>query len=239
MSTATPTLRVAVTGTDTGIGKSRVAAGLVAALHARGVRVAGMKPVETGIDERTAGTDAELLRAASGGTLPMSRVRPLTYREPLAPMVAAARAGVPVDLTLLDDTVARLAAEYEALVVEGAGGLLVPVTREASYATLFARWALDVIVVVGNRLGCLNHALLTVRVARAEGLRVRALVLNQLAPAAADVAEDTNGAALRELLPDLPLCTFPFVAASGDVQALAAAARASGLDRLLLPSSLP
>lgn len=231
----TASLRVGITGTDTGVGKTVVSAGLVAALRERGVRVAGMKPVETGIDERSTGTDAELLREAAGGHLSLADVRPVSYAEPLAPMVAARRAGVPVDLALLDRGVTALDAAHDALVVEGAGGLLVPVDARTSCATLFARWGLGVVVVVADRLGCLNHALLTVRAARAEGLPVRALVLTRLSRQAADPSTESNLATLRELLPDLPACTFPFVDAPRDVRALAAAARASGLDRLLLP----
>ena len=213
---ATPALRLAVTGTDTGVGKTLVSCALVAALAARGRRVRAMKPVETGIVERHAGTDAARLARAAGDAAAPADVCPVTYAEPLAPMVAAARAGRPVDLALLDAARARLAADADALVVEGAGGLLVPFTPTVAFADLAARWACDLVVVAADRLGVLNHALLTVREAERRGLPVRAVVLNTVRATPADVAESTNaavlGALLGALLGPVPVVVFPYVA---------------------------
>jgi dethiobiotin synthetase len=213
--TPPPSLRLAVTGTDTGVGKTLVTCALVAALRARGRTVAAMKPVETGIVERHAGTDAERLRRAAGAVHAATDVCPVTYAEPLAPLVAAERAGRPVDWTAIEDARVRLERGADALVVEGAGGLLVPFSRGSDgivdLASLAGRWRLDVVVVAADRLGVLNHALLTVREAARRGLRVRAVVLNAVRPAPADVAEVTNLAVLGVLLPDLPVVAFPFV----------------------------
>lgn len=244
----TAALRLGITGTDTGVGKTAVAAGLVAALRARGVRAAGMKPIETGIaDAGDPGSDAALLRAASGGGLALEEVRPLVYAEPLAPLVAAHRAGRAVDVARLDDAWAALAARHEAVVVEGAGGLLVPIAPGLDFAGLFARWALDVVVVAANRLGCLNHALLTVRAAEGAGLAVRAVVLDAASPGAPGLAERTNHEALRELLSGTPVLTFPWVAARRDPGALAAAAAPladlllghATTDRVITPDGAP
>ncbi|GJG87172.1 hypothetical protein tb265_23530 [Gemmatimonadetes bacterium T265] len=210
-------LRLAVTGTDTGVGKTLVSCALVAALRARGVAVAPFKPIETGVPGvpgAGAGADAERLWRAAGTGHALDDVGPVTYTEPLAPLVAAERAGRPVDLARVEAARARL--DAGAFLVEGAGGLLVPLAREADgrvvdLATLAARWALGVVVVAADRLGALNHTLLTVREAERRGLAVRAVVLNACRPAPADVAERTNLAALRALLPHVPVVPFPFV----------------------------
>jgi dethiobiotin synthase len=220
-------LRLAVTGTDTGVGKTLVTGALVAALRARGLTTRAMKPVETGVagpDAAGAHADtdaARLHRAAggeSGGAGTLADVCPVTYAEPLAPMVAAERAGRPVDWGAIEAARGRLDAGAGAFVVEGAGGLLVPLGRDPDggavidLATLARRWALDLVVVAADRLGVLNHALLTVREAERRGLRVRAVVLNAVRPAPADAAEVTNLGALRALLPGVPVVPFAFVA---------------------------
>jgi dethiobiotin synthetase len=204
-------LRLAITGTDTGVGKTMVTCALLAALRARGLAVPGMKPVETGIVERHAGTDAARLRRAAGDAHHADDVCPVTYEEPLAPLVAAERSGRPVELARLDAAFARLAAGADGIVVEGAGGITVPFTRGVDLAALAGRWTLDLVVVAADRLGVLNHAMLTVREAERRGLRVRAVVLNAVRPAPADVAEATNLGALRSLLAGVPVLPFAYV----------------------------
>jgi dethiobiotin synthetase len=221
-------LRVAVTGTDTGVGKTLVTCALVAALRARGVATAAMKPVETGVSDRHAGTDAARLHQAAGGWGAADDVCPVTYAEPLAPLVAAERAGRPVDWKQIEGARGRLEVGADALVVEGAGGLLVPFAREGDaivdLATIAGRWRLDVVVVAADRLGVLNHTLLTVREAARRGVRVRAVVLNAVRPAPGDVAEVTNRGVLEVLLPQVAVVPFPYVPAEaqGDLGRLAA-----------------
>lgn len=234
-------IRIGVTGTDTGVGKTVVAAALVALLRRRGVRVAAMKPVETGIagDDDPA-ADAALLRDAAGEDDPLSLVRPFRLDEPLAPWVAAGRAGSTVDLGVLDDALARLSEGRGAVVVEGAGGLLVPLTRDVAFDGLFVGWEMDVVLVAGNRLGVLNHALLTVRAAHDAGLRVRGVVLNALHGGPATPAEESNLAALAELLAPVPVLPFPWLAGgTRDPERLAAAAEAAGLDAFLAERTMP
>lgn len=214
-------IRLGVTGTDTGVGKTVIAVALVALLRHRGLRVVAMKPVETGIVAGTP-TDAERLRAAAGGEGRPEDVCPVTYNEPLAPLVAGQRAGRPVDVDALDAAFGRLAAERDAIVVEGAGGLLVPLTEQVSYAELFARWRLGLVIVAANRLGAINHVLLTVQAARAASLRIRAVVLNTLSRST-DAAGQTNAAALSQLLPDISVLSWPWQTDMSD-DALAAQA---------------
>lgn len=233
-------VRLGITGTDTGVGKTIITAALAALLVRGGRRVAAMKPMETGLDpvtrrdERGDAPDHDLLAAAAAAGDTPSAVCPVVLPDPLAPLVAARRAGVTVDLRTLDHALTVLTAGRDAVLVEGAGGLLVPVVPGVAFDALFARWRLDVVIVAGNRLGCLNHTLLTVQAARAAGLAVRGVVLNEvLPPNPRDVARATNGDVLRELLPDLPVIAFPFQAAPRDLDALATAAAAAGLAALV------
>jgi dethiobiotin synthetase len=238
----TKAIRYGVTGTDTGIGKTVVSCALAARARQRGLRVSAMKPVESGVVERSASdsglaSDADRLRAACGSTLPLSVVRPYVLEEPLAPMIAAARANVHIDIAVLDTALAQAEHDADVVLVEGAGGLLVPIDLHMSYLDLFARWRLPLLLVAGNKLGVLNHVLLTVRAAEAAGVPVRAIVLTALSDRDATVAEATNFDALVTLLPHYTILRFPWVDRPDDLDALAAAADGGGLDVLLSPSS--
>jgi dethiobiotin synthetase len=225
-------IRLGVTGTDTGAGKTVIAVALVALLRSRGLRVAAMKPVETGVTPGTP-TDASLLHAAAGGEDAPSDVCPVAFTEPLAPLVAAQRAARPVDLEALDAAFGRLIARRDAVVVEGAGGLLVPLTERVSCAGLFARWRLGLVVVAANRLGAINHVLLTVQAARAAQLPIRGVVLNNPTSAPPDAATDTNPRTLAQLLPGIPVLTWPWLTDVRDAVALAARAEQLGLGVLI------
>ena len=235
-------VRYGITGTDTGIGKTVVACALAARARQRGIRVAAMKPIESGIDDRIASagasrSDAERLCEAAGANDDMRLVRPYVLEEPLAPMVAAQRAGIDISLGALDDACDALSAERDLLLVEGAGGLLVPISAACSFLDLFARWRCSLIIVAGNRLGVLNHVLLTVQAAERAGVSVRAIILSQFAERDEGIAEATNYDALVTLLPRHLVLRFPWVDRTDDLDALAAAAAGSGLDVLL--SALP
>jgi dethiobiotin synthetase len=238
MTDSTTTLRrLGITGTDTGIGKTVVSCALAARAKQLGVRVAAMKPVESGIEERPVShaglaSDADRLRAACGNVHDMQLVRPYCLVEPLAPMVAAQRAGVTFSLDVLDERRAALEHEHDLLLVEGAGGLMVPLTRDLSYVNLFARWDCTMVLVAGNRLGVLNHVLLTMQAIERAGLPLSAIVLTSLSDHDPTVAEATNYDVLHQLLPGYPLFRFPWVDRVDDFDALALAAQASGLDAL-------
>ncbi len=238
----TSPIRYGVTGTDTGIGKTVVTCALAARARVLGRRVAAMKPIESGVVERPVSdrglaSDADRLRAASGSMRPLSLVRPYVLEEPLAPMVAAERANLIIDVAVLDTALAKLEQDADVLLVEGAGGLLVPIRADVSYLDLFARWRLPLLLVAGNKLGVLNHVLLTVHAAEAAGVPVRAIVLTALSDHDATVAEATNFDALVTLLPQHTVLRFPWVDRPDDLDALAAAAEGGGLDVLLSPLS--
>jgi len=226
-------IRLGVTGTDTAVGKTLVSTVLLRILRSRGLRVSAMKPVETGVKPDDPSSDARRLQAAAGGDDPIEDVRPLLMAEPLAPWVASARAGTEVDLGVLDAAFARLAEGRDAVLVEGAGGLLVPVTRDVAFDGLFVQWELDVVVVAGNRLGAINHTLLTVRAAHDAGLRVRGVVLNALGPETPGIAEATNLEALSDLLAPVPVLAFPWLRRPDDEAYVLDVAQQAGLDALL------
>ncbi len=242
MSTEAP-VRLGVTGTDTEIGKTVVSCALLALARARGMSIGTMKPLETGVFARTRvdgpsmRSDAERLRSAAGVEDALELIRPIALVEPLAPMVAAKRAGVTIDIAQLDRAFERLSSGREFVLVEGAGGLLVPITRSISYADLFARWSCELVIVAGNRLGVLNHTRLSVLAAESLRIPVRAIVLTSLTGRDASIAEATNFDALVELMPHIRCLRFPWVDRWEDADALCAAAEGTGLADLLYSNS--
>jgi len=184
-----------VTGTDTGVGKTVVACALVRALRARGIDAGALKPVETGVGERGP-LDALALRAAAGGGDPLEDVCPQRFALAAAPTVAAAAEGRKVDLVAIEAAHARLAACHALLVVEGAGGLLVPVTDGVAMADLAAGLGLPLVIVARASLGTINHARLTVEAARQRGLAIAGIAISH-ATGPLSAADAANLGALR------------------------------------------
>ncbi len=224
-------LHLFVTGTDTGVGKTRVAAGLCAAFAARGLRVAAMKPVASGCTREPQGLrneDALALIAAANTTAAYDDVNPYAFEPAIAPHLAAAAAGTTIDDRVLDRAHERLCRAGDVLVVEGAGGWLVPLDARRSLADLAVRWRLDVIVVVAMRLGCLNHAQLTLESVAARGLKVAGWVANVVDPGFEYLAENiaylraAAGAPCLGVVPYVRGATAAEVARALDVGLLAA-----------------
>ncbi|BAT72088.1 dethiobiotin synthetase [Thermosulfidibacter takaii ABI70S6] len=184
-----------VTGTDTGVGKTYVARGLIKAFVAKGLVTLPFKPVETGCLDYP--MDGRALVEAAQCNIKDEEVVPLLFKEPLAPAVAEKIEGKRIDLHFLTEKFLQLKKKSDILVIEGAGGLLVPVTGKFTYADLANLWDLPLVVVARSKLGTINHTLLTLRVARAQGLKVLAVVLNGYE--GADVAERTNPEVIEEL----------------------------------------
>lgn len=162
-----------ITGTDTGCGKTAVAVALIRALRARGLRVAGFKPVAAGAvwrDGEWRNDDALALREAAGSALAYVDVNPYCFAEPVSPHIAASAAGTVVDPERLVAALTRLGTTHDLVVAEGAGGWRVPLGPTLDMADLAARLALPVVLVVGLRLGCLNHARLSAEVIRDSGV---------------------------------------------------------------------
>jgi dethiobiotin synthetase len=190
-----------ITGTDTGVGKTFVTAALAAAFRRIGVDAGVMKPIETGCEPLGDGlraADAELLREASGVDDPLDLICPVRFEEPLAPWVAARRAGLEVDLQSIRDAFETLRSRHEVLLVEGAGGLAVPIMGDYLMADLAEELRAAALLVTRPNLGTLNHTLMTVELARSRGPLILGMVVNRY-PASPGLAERTNLEALEEL----------------------------------------
>jgi dethiobiotin synthetase len=190
-----------VTGTDTGVGKTLICCALICRFAARGKSVIGMKPVASGAIRSADGLvndDVALLRAASNVEAPPRLVNPYCFEPPIAPHLAAEQAGSAIELATVVRAYRQLAALADIVIVEGVGGFCVPLNAREDGADLAQRLGLPVILAVGVRLGCLNHALLTAQAIRARGLRLAGWIANRIDPAMA--AADQNVAALEERL---------------------------------------
>ena len=201
---------VFIAGTDTGIGKTHSACTLLHALRVDGRSACGMKPVASGCVETVDGLrndDALALQAASSTSLPYATVNPFAMRDPLSPHLAAAHDGVVISMPPLRAAFDRLAAMHDCVVVEGVGGWMVPLAPGLFASDIARQWQLPVILVVGLRLGCLNHAQLSARAIVADGCRFIGWIGNTVAPAMD--ALDENLDTLRELLPAPCLGVLP------------------------------
>ncbi len=196
-----------VTGTDTGVGKTWVSCGVLRAARAAGLRIAARKPAETGCDPdasgKLVGADAVALHAAAGADEAVDAVCPIRLPDPLAPSFAARRAGVTIDVREIVASCRQRAREVDLLLVEGAGGLLVPISGRYSFADLARELDARLLLVVGARLGAINHALLSLEAAAARVIPVAGFVVNHFS-SVRDLATDTLAASLRELT-DAPL----------------------------------
>jgi dethiobiotin synthetase len=202
-----------VTGTDTGVGKTLIACSLLMAFAARGLRAVGMKPVACGAFPGGNGfvhDDVERLIAAGNVMAPRAHVNPYCFAPPIAPHIAAAEAGVKIDLDHIGRCFNALTEPADVVVVEGVGGFRVPLGSGADTAQLAAQLALPVVVVVGMRLGCLNHALLTADAVAGRGLALAGWVANHIDSNMA--AADENVRALETLISAPLLARIAFTA---------------------------
>ena len=209
--TARQTLSVFVTGTDTGVGKTLVSAALLHALSQHHSRVVGMKPIAAGthsINGVEANEDVLALRAASSCAVPPELDNPVLLPDPVSPHIAAARTGVHIDIAHLVACHRALAKLADAVVVEGAGGFHVPLSNTETGADLAQALGLPVVLVVGLRLGCLNHALLTAEAIRLRGLNLAGWVANHVDPTM--LAQDDNIAFLQQRLQVPLLARVPY-----------------------------
>lgn len=200
-----------IAGTDTGIGKTHTACALIHALRATGKSVCGMKPVASGCVETPQGLrndDALALLAAGSAPSPSyEEINPIALREPLSPHLAAAHEGVTIALPPLRTAFDALSTRYERVVVEGVGGWRVPLAPGLFASDIAKDWRLPVVLVVGLRLGCLSHALLTAEAIQADGCRLVGWIGNQIDPRMAAIEENID--TLRTLLPAPCLGVLP------------------------------
>jgi len=203
-----------ITGTDTGVGKTQVTAALMLTAQAQGLRALGVKPVAAGCVRaggRLVNEDALLLQRCSSPWPDYAAVNPLALEPAIAPHIAAERAGIVLRAAALADQVREQAASgADVLLVEGAGGWLVPLNQTETMADLAALLGYPVILVVDMRLGCINHALLSAQAIRAAGMELAGWVANSVAAEMDCLTENVRTLELR--LPALRLGTLPFFA---------------------------
>ncbi|MDH3315391.1 MAG: dethiobiotin synthase [Gammaproteobacteria bacterium] len=195
---------VFVTGTDTGVGKTWVSLGLMASLQAQGFSVVGMKPVSAGCERTPEGLrneDALLLQRQSSVMQPYERVNPAAFEPPIAPHIAAEEAGARINFARIRRAYDKLAVTADLCVVEGAGGWLVPLSARRSFADLVEHLGLPVMLVVAIRLGCLNHALLTVESIERRNLSLIGWVANLPAPETARAEQNIQALEKRITAP--------------------------------------
>lgn len=197
-----------VTGTDTGVGKTRASVALLHALRSHHARCVGMKPVAAGTGVDGQNEDVVALRAASTVRLPAAIDNPVLLHDAVSPHIAARRAGVSIEIDAIVAAWQALAREADAAIVEGAGGFLVPLSDATTGADLAQALGLPVILVVGLRLGCLNHALLTRDAIRARGLPLAGWIVNRLDPAMPE--QDANLDYLQRQLAAPLLADWPW-----------------------------
>lgn len=196
-----------VTGTDTGIGKTTLSCALLHAFAAQGKKAVGMKPIAAG-SENGQWHDVELLIAASNIRTARECVNPYAFDPPVSPHLAAQQAGVEIDLAVIRRAYQELSTTADIVIVEGAGGFLAPVNAQQTGADLAQSLNLPVILVVGMRLGCLNHALLTAQAVRSSGLTLAGWVANCIDPQMLALTE--NIATLEHRLDGPLLGVLPF-----------------------------
>ncbi|KAF1046904.1 MAG: ATP-dependent dethiobiotin synthetase BioD 1 [Herbaspirillum frisingense] len=186
MSTIAKSGGLFVTGTDTGVGKTLVASALIRRFVQHGLRTAGMKPVASGAvrhGHQWRNEDVDALRAAANVEVPERLMNPFLLRRATAPHIAAHEEGVRIDVVHLKQCYRQIAGMADVVVVEGAGGFMVPLNEGCNSDDVAASLGLPMVLVVGIRLGCLNHALLTQVAIRAKGLSLLGWVANEIDPA--------------------------------------------------------
>lgn len=202
-----------ITGTDTGVGKTFVTAGIAAVLKENGKDAGVMKPVETGCPEKDGKLeprDAVFLKNAAGGSDELDLINPYRFKASLAPSIASRLEGANIDLNRIKECYEMLASKHSIMLVEGAGGLLTPLNKTETVTDLARLLNLPLVIIAVSRLGAINHTLLTVRCARSMGIEVAGVILNHVSMSL-DESFSTNQAEIQRLasLPvfgEIPFC---------------------------------
>ena len=216
---------VFITGTDTGVGKTFVTAGLVSLLIKEGLDVGVMKPIETGCPKRNrklVPRDATFLKVVSGSEDALSLINPYRFSKPLAPLIAAEIDRKKIKIRKISSAYKKLREKHDIIFVEGAGGLLVPLTGKLTNLDLILELNLPIIVVVGSKLGAVNHTLLTLNWARENGVKILGLLINHPNPnpsSRKSLVEKTNPGLIKSFaevpvlgnVPYIPLISRPYL----------------------------
>ena len=227
---------VFITGTDTGVGKTIIAAAITRALKIRGLRVGAMKPVETGC-KREGDTlvpiDGAFLQYMSESDIPLSDVTTYRLETPVAPLIASEIEGMTIKKDVILKTFEKVSRDYDFMVVEGVGGVMVPVNEDLMVIDIIKLLGLPVVVVARNTLGIINHALLTVRAVVSEGIPVAGVIINHTRPRDGTIAENTNPSVLKKLLGVPLLGVFPYIKETSKEEIDKASLKALDIEPLL------
>jgi len=203
-----------VTGTDTGVGKTIITAALIKASSLLGFRTCGMKPIETGClreDDTFIPSDGIFIKTVAHMEETVNHISPCCFEEPLAPLPASEIEGTPVDFEKIRKEYAALSQKYDVVIVEGIGGLLVPIRKDYFVLDLARDFGLPVIVVSRPGLGTINHTMLSVNYAIAEGLAVAGIIINYSRPTDGSPAENTNPNVIKKISPVPIIGIFPYL----------------------------
>jgi dethiobiotin synthetase len=201
-----------ITGTDTGVGKTVIAGAIANWFRRRGARVGVCKPAATGCERRREGLvseDAEFLAACADSSHPLDLICPQRFIEPLAPAVAAERAGARLDWDSINRSLQLISHDSDTMIVEGVGGLMVPMDEKHTVLDVIKWLGLHVIIVARPALGTINHTLLTAQVLRANGIRPAGVVINRYPAEHPGIAEETNTRAIEKWGKVPVLCVVP------------------------------
>jgi len=221
---------ILVTATDTGVGKTTVTAGLIRAMRMRGFSAAGMKPFTTGCPlrgDKLISEDAEIISEACEYEIERELLAPVLFAEPLAPAAAARVNGKTVNIQAAIDAFNAICEKYDFVIVEGIGGLAVPLSDEMTVADFAKACGLDLVIVARRTLGTLNHTALTVEYARSKGLGIRGIILTGPPPDADDVSAPTNRSELERLTGIPVVATIPAIEPPVEIDDVIGAARAN------------
>ncbi|MEW6602495.1 MAG: dethiobiotin synthase [Nitrospirota bacterium] len=191
-----------ITGTDTGVGKTYIAAGLIRAFKKMGLSVCPVKPVETGcgtFNKRLVPADALKLVSAAEADEPLGLINPYRFKQPLAPAVAAEHEGASISKKKIISACGQISKKYDITIVEGAGGIMVPVYRKYLFIDLMQDLAMPITIVARPGLGTINHTLLTIEAARSRGLRILGVIINCADRTRRSLSEKTNPEVVERL----------------------------------------
>jgi dethiobiotin synthetase len=208
-----------ITGTDTGVGKTVIASAVIRIVHSLGIRVCAMKPIESGCGRQgdmLVPYDGTLLKQAAHMEDPARIVSPVCFESPLSPLAASELEGKQISIDEIKKAYYTLYKSYEAIVVEGVGGIMVPIRKDYYVVDLAKELGLPLLIVTKPGLGTINHTMLTVNYALEAGLDVAGVIINYSRPPENNLAEKTNPATLRTICPVPVIGTFPYLKGMGE-----------------------
>jgi len=208
-----------ITGTDTGVGKTVMAGAVIKVMQSFGIKAGAMKPVECGCGKEgnvLIPYDGTFLKQAAHMDEPIKQVTPVCFESPLSPLAASDIEGRKISIDEIKKAYYKLYKSYEAMVVEGVGGLMVPLKKDYYMLDLAREFTLPLLVVTKPGLGSINHTMLTVNYALESGLTVAGLIINYSRPPENSLAEKTNPKTLEEICPVPVIGTFPFLKGMGE-----------------------